>query len=69
MTNSPTCYLTKNQRTWLIDKYCSKISQIDDSLTDECFVELTHMKNPDLYNECKEFMFGCMHQMKVENVW
>ena len=61
-------FLTDNQRNWLIDEYLNQLSKVDSSLIDDAHDELTHMKNPEFYAECKEFMPLCMYDMKAQGI-
>ena len=57
-------FLTTTQRNWLVDEYTNQLARIDDSIIDEAYDELIHMKNPQFFTECKEFMPTCMVEMK-----
>jgi hypothetical protein len=61
-------YLTMPQREWLIDQYITKLDKIDCSLCDDVYPELVHMKNPELYSECKEFMPDCMVKLSKTGI-
>ena len=63
-------YLTKNQREFLTDLYIETLSKMDGfaNLIDDAMMELMHMNNSDFYAECKEFMPGCMLELRNQEI-
>ena len=51
------CFLTHEQRTELLDYFCSKLDTIDSSFPmDELIETMTVMNNSEFYNECADFI-------------
>ena len=51
------CFLTHDQRTELLDYFCSKLDQIDASFPmDELIETMSVMSNSEFYNECMDFI-------------
>ena len=57
-------WLTDPQRNWLVNEYLNKLTSVDVTLIDDAYTALVHMKNPEFYRECKEFMPTCMQEMR-----
>jgi len=59
-------FLTQTQRDHLVDEYLNKLATMGyDDLVDETYAELLHMKNPEFYSECLEFMPDCMNKLRA----
>ena len=63
-TTMVNAWLTNPQRKWLLDEYLNKLTNIDITLVDDAYAALTHMKNHQFFNECKEFMPTCMQELR-----
>lgn len=61
-------FLTDNQRNWLLDEYLNQLATVDATLIDDAHEELIHMKNPEFYDECREFMPHCMQELKATGI-
>ena len=62
-------FLTDNQRNFLTDSYLNQLTKLGyTDLLEDAYDSLVHMKNPEFYNECLEFMPDCMNELRTYEI-